>query len=604
MINRASHRIDWSLFAAMLLGFMLGAFPYAKWQIALEGAHAVAGLVKYPESNPFFQYMMKAWHLFHQLGAVLLKLGVSDWTLSWLVSGIGGALFCGGASLLFSALTGSPAAGFAGALLLLGFRSKLVWTTYPIYLFGLSETYGVLGLGACVFTLGLLCAGYARAAVFCLTLIPCIHLTWGAWTIGLALLILLIDPGVRGTLFRRGSSVSFLAGASITATSYCVHFLSLPPPLTVSSALQEEYFRNFIFHWDGHRAPVSLFQHQLLPVWMALTTAAIALLFCRKTLSQTARSVVILQFLTAFLSLALSFWFSIRFIQIQESPWNQIRLGWFDRVFLAAMPTRFTNLSNLTVVIFLTGLTIRFITSIQGAVFGSLFCIYLWRFCGVTPRVGMALLIMAIMLFGIERLRFYGSLSFHRVRWIFPLALGLILIPGLRIIAIPQLETDLNALRSSIPSALKPAESPLTIAAGGNGLLLLSGGTHLTPVVAKRSVLLDPDAIDYVSIMPELGEAVNRIAKAIYGVDLLSLPTELFNSQGKVIRPHGSIREEYFKDLWTTRSLEDWQDIRRKFEVTQILVARDWKLKLPIARAEDSNPLVLYTIPPPEILDR
>jgi hypothetical protein len=62
--------------------FLLGFVVYPSWQVAVEPAQVVAGLVHYPAGNAFYVYETKLWTILHQIGAVLLRAGVSEIVLS------------------------------------------------------------------------------------------------------------------------------------------------------------------------------------------------------------------------------------------------------------------------------------------------------------------------------------------------------------------------------------------------------------------------------------------------------------------------------------------------------------------------------------------
>jgi hypothetical protein len=47
------------------------------WQIPVESAQAVAGVVSYPADNPFYMYHIQSWTLLHQVPAAVLACGVS-----------------------------------------------------------------------------------------------------------------------------------------------------------------------------------------------------------------------------------------------------------------------------------------------------------------------------------------------------------------------------------------------------------------------------------------------------------------------------------------------------------------------------------------------
>ena len=59
-----------------VLGWHVGAGAFADWQVAVESAQVVAGLVHYPAGNPFYVYHTKLWTVLHQVLAVLLAAAI------------------------------------------------------------------------------------------------------------------------------------------------------------------------------------------------------------------------------------------------------------------------------------------------------------------------------------------------------------------------------------------------------------------------------------------------------------------------------------------------------------------------------------------------
>src|SRR6185295_17744894 len=68
-------------------GFLLGAFTRPNWQVAVESAQVLSGVVSYPLHNSFHIYHVKLWTILNQVLALPLALGSSERALSILVSG-------------------------------------------------------------------------------------------------------------------------------------------------------------------------------------------------------------------------------------------------------------------------------------------------------------------------------------------------------------------------------------------------------------------------------------------------------------------------------------------------------------------------------------
>src|SRR5688572_25312687 len=95
-----------------LMGLFLGIA--SGWQVALESAQVVAGVVQYPRDNPFAMYHLKTWTLLHQVPAALLALGAPERVLAMAIGGVTGVIsfvalalcaYACGASRLLAALT-------------------------------------------------------------------------------------------------------------------------------------------------------------------------------------------------------------------------------------------------------------------------------------------------------------------------------------------------------------------------------------------------------------------------------------------------------------------------------------------------------------------
>src|SRR5918999_375916 len=81
-----------TLVASGALGFHLGYARFPHWQIPVESAQVLAGLVVYPHETPFYIHHMDLWTVLHQICALLLMGGVSEIALSRTLSGVLGML--------------------------------------------------------------------------------------------------------------------------------------------------------------------------------------------------------------------------------------------------------------------------------------------------------------------------------------------------------------------------------------------------------------------------------------------------------------------------------------------------------------------------------
>ena len=120
--------------------------------------------------------------MLHQLLALGLRAGVSELTLSLIVSGVQGMLTFQALALFVYALSRDILLAVGAAALIFFTRSAEYGTVYPLFLLGTEHTYGVVGLSTGVLAVAMLGAGWYRAGALLLGMAPCIHPSLGSWT--------------------------------------------------------------------------------------------------------------------------------------------------------------------------------------------------------------------------------------------------------------------------------------------------------------------------------------------------------------------------------------------------------------------------------------
>lgn len=125
------------------------------------------------------------------------------------------------------------------------------------------------------------------------------------------------------------------------------------------------------------------------------------------------------------------------------------------------------------------------------------------------------------------------------------------------------------------------------IASEHNGLLLTAGSIQLVQLRTRRPVLLDGGALDMLAYSPSSGPAMEEILRVVYGIDFFTPP--------EAARGTAIVDDNFDKSVWEGYSRQRWEEIGRRFDVTDVLTERTWTIDLPIA-AENSE-FKLYRIP-------
>lgn len=279
-MNRLSSANDgalWSLTLSGVLGFWLGAAVFAEWQVAVETAQVIAGLVTYPPDNPFYIYHVRLWSVLHELIAVLLRLGVWEVTASKLVSGLLAMFSLQALSMVVYAFSRNALFATGGAFVVLLSRAGEIGGRYPINLTGTQHTYGAAGLSALVLTAGLLGSGRYRLGGLLLGAMPAIHPGLGVWAF--AIVGLCLVTGFRQTrVLLRPALPWFIAGCVFTAASLIVH-LAIAPAVAPADPAAADYLPTLVRLWDGHRQAVPL-THPAVYLNLAAVPLALTWLTC------------------------------------------------------------------------------------------------------------------------------------------------------------------------------------------------------------------------------------------------------------------------------------------------------------------------------------
>jgi hypothetical protein len=502
-----------------LLGYFVGSRGFPEWQVPVETAQVLAGIVRYPPDNPFLIYHLKLWTVLHQICAAFLAAGVSEIRLSVWLSGITGMLSFQALAMTTFAFSRSSWISVATTIVVFVSGATNYGVRYPIFLLGTSHTYGSVGLSWAVLTAALIGCGRYRVALFLLGLAPAVHPSLGIWLAIIAALAFASDlPSVRVNVLPNWRW--FAGGATLTAVSLALHLWAGRGVPAIDSATAARFLATFTALWDEHRQPMGL-----VHVGVALNLAAVLV------------GIISLRWISRALPLSSSF--VLRFVIASGLvSFAGIALSWVppDRLpgfVVVLMPTRVVNVDVMMFAVLVLGLL------------------------GTYRTVAGRLLLAGVM----------GGLllTSHRL----PDVLH------------PQLRTIEVAFRDRTNDAL------LATAARGKGLLATGGDLHLIQLRTRRPVVLDGGGLDGLPYALAGGPEMARILRDIYGIDFFNPPAEAHGI--------GMIPSSFNRRVWEGYPQDRWEEIRRKYNVTQVMTYNDWTLHLPIV-AQNARYL-LYEIP-------
>jgi hypothetical protein len=569
----------WVLLLSGILGFRMGMIGFPDWQVAVETAQVLAGLVTYPPDNIFYIYHTRLWTVLHQILAVALGAGANEITLSLIVSGVQGMLTFQALALFVYALSRDVLLAVGAAALIFFTRAAEYGVVYPIFLLGTEHTYGVIGLSTSVLVVALLGAGWHRTGAFLLGVAPCIHPALGSWTGAIVGLAVLSDfRQLRVTL--RPALPWFAAGCGVTLLSLLIHIMLVPSTPPGMTRLSPEDLSAFIRLWDGHRAAVDIWGNG---VRMNLASLIVASAW----LVMFPRSPQLLLRIVAAASLLALAMIPLSWIPPERMP----------TALLVLMPGRYLNFGALTFVALVIGLLasrrelwsrLVLLLLTCGLLAGSRSM--LWEFLSHHHNIQTSLNVRSMQIVwiatalllagGAWKSREQRAESMHP--W-HPLHLSHMILLALVVL----MTLHQSAERSGAHFSDRTNDVFFADIAARPGVLLVAGDLHLIQLRTRRPVLLDAGALDAVMYSLDTGAAMQRMLRDIYGLDLFNPPPDAVGA--------GRIPAPSHRETWERFTPDTWRAIRREFGVTQVLAYGDWQLQLPVS--SQSRRLLLYDIP-------
>jgi hypothetical protein len=567
-----------------LLGSCISLAAYPMGTDNVESAQVVAGIVRFPEGNIMAAYHTSVQSIQIQIPALLLRAGVSEWTLSLGSIGIQGALSFAAVSLLALAFSGSAAVSILLPILLLCLRQAApAWPEqdvdalhghhYPILFPAHSSMFGVVGFFSLILIVSLFGLGKRRAASALAGLMPCIHIAFAVPTyLGLGAALWLtrreVRPGWRELRW-------FLGGLAVSVLAIGAQRLWAGAGGTAGfSAASGEYLEAFHTFWDGHNRPLAGRE------WLAFLEPDLyflvvaGLLAGRSALSPAGRFV-----LAAFTSVVIAALVSMVALSLEPR--------FVPEAVRSLIVARWLNLSSVSyfciALAFLGGAALRErsalallgsagffwlilsgrMTALTGASFASLAGSDL----RATPQglwFPIALvLVFAATVFAVERGGVLAPRYPQRVRGLVTTLCIVAAVGGALTHGVTQAD------RSALTGRGRYARLTAAIA-GGDGLLLTPLDTWLIGRIqlrTRRGVLLDLTQLNLIGKMPSAVGTIETILNEAYCTTLLD------ESAYRSFERTGA--------CWSARSVEEWQTLRARLGIHDVLVESGVRLQLP-----------------------
>lgn len=577
-----------------LIGFRIGLVGFPTWHICIETAQVVAGLVRYPADNPFYIYHTKLWSLVIQACAVLLKAGLSEITLSLALSGLLGMISFQALAMVTYAISRDVLVAISAAVVVFASSVTDYGSIYPVWLVGTHHSYGAIGLSTFVLALGLIGAGFYRAGALLLGIGPAIHPSVGIWVGSIAVAALAWTYADMREAVKPALKY-FAAGCAVTLLSAAVQFGLIYDVPTVDGGAVARTFSAFERLWDAHRRARIDFADT--GATFNRTVVAVSLLWLIGFVRDVPRPALFLLRVAAMAGIA-----SLAVVCLTWLPPDSMPM-----TLSILMPARLLNLNIVLIAPLLIGLVAAYrhrrsaqallVILLAGLLLTRKSLLWRWvaergsqpwnvRLDPVLLLEAAALTIACIALWQATREPLERSAAAGppptSASWLFQAAtasvVAVALALGWRIAGERAIFRD----RTNDPFYR-------AVAADRRGLTVTAGSFQLVQLYTRRPVLIDSGALDTIVYAPEGGPATAQIVTDVYGIDFYDPPREMRSSS---LIPHDANRFTWSPPRF---SAQRWRDLRRTYNVSQIVTRSDYELDLPMVAEGDG--LRLYRIP-------
>lgn len=269
-----------------VIGFILGIIK-ADFQVSLEAAQVLLGLVQYEPSSLIYGYYSNNYSLINYLSALFLYLSNSEILSSILISGIVGCIGMQTLGMLLFLITSDLWASVALSLILALKNIFLPGISYGINFLGTPHTYGRLGLFFSLYPILIATLLSQKIGALLSSISLIIHPVYGA----------LLNVSLLVANFRKKNWITlrntkyYVFGICFTAAIFLYQKIVIFPTSEISLAPIEPInikdaeiiFKNYLVDWDKHRQKFDGIEKLNLSFLSSIGTFILALINIRLT---------------------------------------------------------------------------------------------------------------------------------------------------------------------------------------------------------------------------------------------------------------------------------------------------------------------------------
>lgn len=503
----------------IIISSFLFAFSYnIDARILAEGT-IQSGTINYPDGfNLHRAISLNSWSLPIQLVAILTKLNFSTFFISKIVNFFSTTMYLLGIYLICKSITNSRVLSFLISFLIILLKKNFGGDLdYPTLIFS-EHSNGLIAQAMFTMIFGFFINNNYKLGIFFSIISISIHFTVGLWIFSIVFLCFFINNKYyKDFIFKKKNLYIFLLSFLTLFLSFFIHYLQ-KVPFEIIKNLDD--YKTYMEVWDSHRTGYGAYQRFFSISYIIKTLILIIsmfLFFLLKLNNHKIRFGITALLMHCLLSLTIYILYKYFYVL-------------FPEIIIRTIPTRFFTLHSVI------GWPIIFS--------------FLYIFCKKISK------------------------SYINSKYIFNFFLLIVIFHGIQHYSnFIERYKGVNLNISLYNSQIKLNEFWLKIKNNKiKGYVLGSGGEPCvkTLAIAKKPLFFCAEGFDLLPYFPEASGYVKEISENVYGVSF-------HNPEIKYL---GGIMDIELKKAFEKKSSEDWQNLKKNYFITQLVVPKDWKINL------------------------
>ena len=529
------------IYLSIIIFSILWSFSEFVPQTAVDGGLIISGEVKFPDeySNNSSIYF-NGWNTLHYIAAILLKFNFSQYSVSWIIIFSSILSLTIGIYYLLNVLTENKIFSLIISLIFILTQKHLGHVDYPT-LHTSEHSYGMYTFSLFTLVVGLLARKSFLIAGIITTILIGFHLVVGLWV-----LFTIIGIFILAHIFKinlKLSFDSFSKGIFIGLVPIVLSLIFFFFNTIEKDSLDEEAFNTYMSLWDHHRNIMKFHINYVVKTSIMIFIILIFVIFFKNFESDD-------QIFIYFLLIS-SLFSSIVYILFK------IYSNYFPELLVRTMPTRLIGLHSIIAYPLILGIIIKSIKliskkyNINLKILLSLFFVLLASYYSffhneknvlerVFAKVDQKLL---ARVYSFKKNVFIKKNDYDLEFWKY--------IRNLEIdgYVIGNAETSNSILRKG----LKP-------------------------------YIINAHFIDHLPYHPYTVSETKAIIEEIYEIDFNNPPRKYT----------GAIKDTWYRNIFEKKSVKNWNEIAKKFNISAIILPDNWNIKLKKSFTSDNYSLYLF----------